>query len=104
VDPRKNRDSRKKTHNKRRRYYHYHGVKAAEVAIARSGLAKKILILSFLLPSPDYYFPGPGVLVQRDLGLRTVGALDVRNQCSGFIYALSVADQYIKTGMYKTFW
>jgi 3-oxoacyl-[acyl-carrier-protein] synthase-3 len=40
-------------------------------------------------------------LVQRDLGLRTVGALDVRNQCSGFIYALSVADQYIKTGMYK---
>jgi 3-oxoacyl-[acyl-carrier-protein] synthase-3 len=33
--------------------------------------------------------------------LRTVGALDVRNQCSGFIYALSVADQYIKTGMYK---
>jgi 3-oxoacyl-[acyl-carrier-protein] synthase-3 len=41
--------------------------------------------------------------VQRDLGLRTVGALDVRNQCSGFIYALSVADQYIKTGMYKTF-
>jgi 3-oxoacyl-[acyl-carrier-protein] synthase-3 len=58
----------------------------------------------FVVLSPDYYFPGPGVLVQRDLGLRTVGALDVRNQCSGFIYALSVADQYIKTGMYKTFW
>jgi 3-oxoacyl-[acyl-carrier-protein] synthase-3 len=56
----------------------------------------------FATLSPDYYFPGPGVLVQRDLGLRTVGALDVRNQCSGFIYALSVADQYIKTGMYKT--
>jgi 3-oxoacyl-[acyl-carrier-protein] synthase-3 len=52
------------------------GVKAAEVAIARSGLAKKILILSFCYLSPDYYFPGPGVLVQRDLGLRTVGALD----------------------------
>jgi 3-oxoacyl-[acyl-carrier-protein] synthase-3 len=47
------------------------GVKAAEVAIARSGLAKKILILSFCYISP-YYFPGPGVLVQRDLGLRTV--------------------------------
>jgi len=55
----------------------------------------------FATLSPDYYFPGPGVLVQRDLGLKTVGALDVRNQCSGFIYALSVADQYIKTGMYK---
>jgi 3-oxoacyl-[acyl-carrier-protein] synthase-3 len=55
----------------------------------------------FATLSPDYYFPGPGVAVQRDLGLRTVGALDVRNQCSGFVYAVSVADQYIKTGMYK---
>ena len=54
-----------------------------------------------MISTPDYYFPGPGVLVQRDLGLRTVGALDVRNQCSGFVYALSVADQYIKSGMYK---
>jgi len=50
---------------------------------------------------PDYYFPGPGVLVQRDLGIKTVGALDVRNQCSGFVYGISVADQYIKSGMYK---
>jgi 3-oxoacyl-[acyl-carrier-protein] synthase-3 len=78
------------------------GVKAAEVAISRSGVAKEdIDFVVFATLSPDYYFPGPGVLVQRDLGLRTVGALDVRNQCSGFIYALSVADQYIKTGMYK---
>ncbi len=78
------------------------GVKAAEIAIERSGVAKEdIDFVVFATLSPDYYFPGPGVLVQRDLGLRTVGALDVRNQCSGFIYALSVADQYIKTGMYK---
>jgi len=78
------------------------GVKAAEIAIQRSGLAKEdIDFVVFATLSPDYYFPGPGVLVQRDLGLRTVGALDVRNQCSGFVYALSVADQYIKTGMYK---
>ena len=78
------------------------GVKAAEIAIERSGVAKEdIDFIVFATLSPDYYFPGPGVLVQRDLGLRTVGALDVRNQCSGFIYALSVADQYIKTGMYK---
>ncbi|MFV8342197.1 3-oxoacyl-ACP synthase III family protein [Flavobacterium sp. XS2P39] len=78
------------------------GVKAAEIAIERSGLAKEdIDFVVFATLSPDYYFPGPGVLVQRDLGLRTVGALDVRNQCSGFIYAMSVADQYIKTGMYK---
>lgn len=78
------------------------GVKAARIAIERSGLSNKdIDFVVFATLSPDYYFPGPGVLVQRDLGLRTVGALDVRNQCSGFVYALSVADQYIKTGMYK---
>ncbi|WP_140485114.1 3-oxoacyl-ACP synthase III family protein [Flavobacterium sp. GSA192] len=78
------------------------GVKAAQIAIERSGIAKAdIDFIVFATLSPDYYFPGPGVLVQRDLGLKTVGALDVRNQCSGFVYALSVADQYIKTGMYK---
>ncbi len=78
------------------------GVKAAKIAIERSGIAKEAIdFVVFATLSPDYYFPGPGVLVQRDLGLKTVGALDVRNQCSGFVYALSVADQYIKTGMYK---
>ncbi len=78
------------------------GVKAAKIAIERSGLSNdEIDFVVFATLSPDYYFPGPGVLVQRDLGLRTVGALDVRNQCSGFVYALSVADQYIKTGMYN---
>ena len=78
------------------------GVKAAKIAIERAGIDKnEIDFIVFATLSPDYYFPGPGVLVQRDLGLRTVGALDVRNQCSGFVYALSVADQYIKTGMYK---
>ncbi|MCL9807860.1 3-oxoacyl-ACP synthase III family protein [Flavobacterium luminosum] len=78
------------------------GVKAAKIAIDRSGIAKEdIDFIIFATLSPDYYFPGPGVLVQRDLGLKTVGALDVRNQCSGFVYAISIADQYIKTGMYK---
>ncbi len=51
--------------------------------------------------SPDHYFPGIGVMVQARLGLDCVGALDVRNQCCGFVYALSVADQYIRTGAYK---
>jgi 3-oxoacyl-[acyl-carrier-protein] synthase-3 len=96
-----NRDSRKKTHNKRNTTTM--GVKLL-VAIARSGVAKEDIDFVVFALSPDYYFPGPGVLVQRDLGLRTVGALDVRNQCSGFIYALSVADQYIKTECIKTFW
>ena len=78
------------------------GVKAAKIAIERAGISNdEIDFVIFATLSPDYYFPGPGVLVQRDLGLKTVGALDVRNQCSGFVYALSIADQYIKTGMYK---
>jgi 3-oxoacyl-[acyl-carrier-protein] synthase III len=78
------------------------GVKAAEIAIQRADVAKEdIDFVIFATLSPDYYFPGPGVLVQHDLGLKTVGALDVRNQCSGFVYAISIADQYIKTGMYK---
>ncbi|MFM9825299.1 3-oxoacyl-ACP synthase III family protein [Flavobacterium sp.] len=78
------------------------GVKAAKIAIERSGIMKDdVDFIIFATLSPDYYFPGPGVLVQRDLGLKPIGALDVRNQCSGFVYAISVADQYIKTGMYK---
>lgn len=78
------------------------GVKASKIAIERAGIEKDdIDFIVFATLSPDYYFPGPGVLVQRELGIKTVGALDVRNQCSGFVYAISVADQYIKTGMYK---
>jgi len=78
------------------------GVKAAKIAIQRAGISKDdIDFIVFATLSPDYYFPGPGVLVQRDLDIKTVGALDVRNQCSGFIYALSVADQYVKSGMYQ---
>jgi 3-oxoacyl-[acyl-carrier-protein] synthase-3 len=78
------------------------GIKAAEIAIERSGVAKEdIDFIVFATISPDYYFPGPGVMLQKELGLRTIGALDIRNQCSGFVYALSIADQYIKTGMYR---
>lgn len=78
------------------------GVKAAKIAIERSGVSNEdIDFIVFATISPDYYFPGPGVALQQQLGLKTIGALDVRNQCSGFVYALSVADQFIKTGMYK---
>jgi 3-oxoacyl-[acyl-carrier-protein] synthase-3 len=78
------------------------GIKAAQIAIERSGFDKEdIDFIVFATISPDYYFPGPGVMLQKELGLKTVGALDIRNQCSGFVYALSIADQYIKTGMYK---
>jgi len=78
------------------------GVKAARMALENANMkADEIDFIIFATLSPDYYFPGPGVQVQEALGLDTIGALDVRNQCSGFVYALSVADQYIKTGMYK---
>lgn len=78
------------------------GIEAARQAIERAGLTPTdIDFILFATLSPDYYFPGCGVLVQRELKMREVGALDVRNQCSGFIYAISVADQFIKTGMYK---
>lgn len=78
------------------------GANAARAAMERAGVtAADIDFVIFATLSPDYFFPGCGVLVQRLLGLKEVGALDVRNQCSGFVYALSIGDQFIKTGMYK---
>lgn len=78
------------------------GVEAAKIAIERAGITPQdIDFIVFATLSPDYYFPGCGVLVQRAMKMKEIGALDVRNQCSGFVYALSVADQFIKTGMYK---
>ena len=78
------------------------GVKAATIAIERAGLTKDdIDFIVFATLSPDMYFPGCGVQIQELMDMPTIGALDVRNQCSGFVYGLSVADQFIKTGMYK---
>jgi len=78
------------------------GAKAARIAIERSGLSKDdIDFIVFATLSPDYYFPGCGVMIQDMLDMPTIGAIDIRNQCSGFIYAMSTADQFIKTGMYK---
>ena len=78
------------------------GVQAAAIAIERAGTTPQdIDFIIFATLSPDYYFPGCGVLVQRAMKMKEIGALDVRNQCSGFIYALSIADQFIRSGMYK---
>lgn len=78
------------------------GIEAARIAIERAGITpQEIDFIIFATLSPDYYFPGCGVLVQRALKMKEIGALDIRNQCSGFLYAVSVADQFIKTGMYK---
>lgn len=76
--------------------------KATEMALERAGVtAKEIDFIIFATVTPDYFIPGNGVLLQRELGMGTIGALDIRNACSGFIYGLSIADQFIKTGMYK---
>jgi 3-oxoacyl-[acyl-carrier-protein] synthase III len=78
------------------------GVAAAQIAIERAGITNAdVDFIIFATLSPDYYFPGCGVLVQRAMKMGEIGALDIRNQCSGFVYALSVADQFIKTGTYK---
>lgn len=78
------------------------GVEAAKIAIERAGIsAQDVDFIIFATLSPDYYFPGCGVLVQRAMKMKEIGALDIRNQCSGFLYALSIADQFIKSGMYK---
>ncbi|HVZ55923.1 MAG TPA: beta-ketoacyl-ACP synthase III [Chitinophagaceae bacterium] len=100
---------RERTGIRQRRYAHRTqettttmAVEAARVAMERAGTSpKEIDFIVFATLSPDYYFPGCGVLVQRALGMGEIGALDVRNQCSGFVYALSVADQFIRSGMYR---
>ena len=79
------------------------GTKASLQAIEKAGIeASDIDMIIFATLSSEYFFPGPGVLVQRQLGLKDIPAFDIRQQCSGFVYGLSLADQYIKTGMYKT--
>lgn len=78
------------------------GYQASIKAIENAKISKEeIDFIIFATLSPDYYFPGCGVLLQEKLGLDTIGALDVRNQCSGFIYALSTAEAFIKAGKYK---
>ena len=75
---------------------------ASKEAIQRAGLEPKdIDLIIYATLSPDFNFPGTAVFVQRALGLREIPCLDIRQQCTGFIYGLSIADAYIKTGMFK---
>lgn len=76
--------------------------KASLMAIQQAGIkVKDIDFIVFATTTPDYYFPGSGVLLQRELGLDSVPALDIRTQCTGFVYGVSIADQFIKTGVYQ---
>ena len=78
------------------------GAIASRLAIERAGLqVSDIDMIVFSTITSEYYFPGSGVLLQRELGLPGIPALDIKMQCSGFIYALSIADQFIRTGTYK---
>lgn len=78
------------------------GAEAAKRAVENSGLEMdEVDFIIFATLSPDHYFPGGGVMVQHQLGLGTIGALDVRNQCSGFVYGLSIADSFVRSGTYK---
>ncbi len=77
-------------------------IPAAQAALETADLATDdIDFIIFATSTPDYYAPGSGCLLQDRMGFREIGALDIRAQCSGFIYGLSIADQYIKTGMYR---
>lgn len=78
------------------------GLEAARKAIANAGREPgDVDFIIFATTTPDYMAPGNGVLIQQGLGIDTVGALDVRNGCSGFVYALSVADAFVRMGRYR---
>ena len=78
------------------------GVKAARAAMADAGCdPSEIDCIIYATLSPDYFFPGCGVLVQRELGIGHVPAFDIRQQCSGFVYGLQMADNFIRAGQYK---
>ena len=78
------------------------GAAAAEMALDRAGLrARDLDCLIVATLSPDHFFPGTGVFLQRKLGVTDIPCLDVRNQCSGFLYGLSVADAWIRVGQYR---
>ncbi len=75
---------------------------AAERALASANVKKdEIDLIIFATLSPDHEFPGTACFFQEKIGIPGIPALDVRQQCTGFIYGLSIADQFIKTGMYR---
>jgi len=76
--------------------------KACERALANAGLGKsEIELIIFATINPDYFFPGNGVFLQEKMGMPGIPALDIRQQCSGYVYGLSIADQFVRSGMYR---
>ncbi|TDB61177.1 3-oxoacyl-ACP synthase III family protein [Arundinibacter roseus] len=95
---------------KERRYFTYGKETNASMATAASRMAlthagltpNEVDVIVYATITPDYFFPGSAFLMQRELGMDGKPVIDIREQCSGFVYALSIADQFIKSGMYKT--
>lgn len=101
---------RERTGIRERRYFTYGketnaglATAASRQALERAGLTpNEVDVIVYATITPDYFFPGSAFLMQRELGMDGKPVIDVREQCSGFVYALSIADQFIKSGMYKT--
>ncbi|WP_353721432.1 beta-ketoacyl-ACP synthase III [Dyadobacter sp. 676] len=101
---------RERTGIQERRYFQYGkdtnysmAATASRQALKRAGLTPNdVDVIVYATITPDYFFPGSAFLMQRELGMDGRPVIDIREQCSGFVYALSIADQFIKSGMYKT--
>jgi 3-oxoacyl-[acyl-carrier-protein] synthase-3 len=77
-------------------------LEASRDCLKNAGMkAEDIDFIVFATLSPDIHFPGTGVFLQRKLGLADIGCMDIRNQCTGFLYSLAVADAFVRIGMYK---
>jgi 3-oxoacyl-[acyl-carrier-protein] synthase III len=79
------------------------GVRAAKKALADAGISKEeVDYIVFATMTPDHYFPGCGGILQNKMGMAQIPALDIRQQCTGFIYGLQVADALVKAGQART--
>ena len=79
------------------------GVEAARNALEMAKVKPEdVELIIFCTISSDYFFPGSAVQIQEKMGMKNIGAFDLRAACSGFVYGLSVADQFVRTGAHKT--
>jgi 3-oxoacyl-[acyl-carrier-protein] synthase-3 len=77
-------------------------LEATRRALAKAGWeAKDVEAIVYASLSPDHMFPGDGCFLNAKLGIPGVPALDIRNQCSGFLYGLSIVDAWIRAGVYR---
>ena len=77
-------------------------VKASKLLFEKENIDKnEIDFVVFATSTPDYFVPGSGSIFQDKLGLNNIGVLDIRQGCSGFTYALTVANNFIKSELYK---